>query len=231
MFSSKRRIGIAVACAAVVSMAVPGGSMAAVKVNLRVEGESRTLFERAVRANPEVLRSTLGENRGRYTCDVTGTGGPGRRAATPTSALAASGLKPGLNWYASFTDFLVESVSGEAPEGSRYWSLFVNGKSSELGGCQVALRNGDSVVWAVTDGSEPLLAFGSSGSSRSARVTVVVTDSLTGAPVEAANVGGRSTDARGRLTLLRPARGTLRVKATKPGSIRSNTVRISARRR
>ncbi|MBU6337753.1 MAG: hypothetical protein KGR19_08070, partial [Acidobacteria bacterium] len=87
MFSSKRRTGIAVACAALVSLAVPAGSMAAVKVDLRIEGSSKTLFEKAVAAGPETLRSNAGPNPGRFPCDVIENGGSGKRAATPISAL------------------------------------------------------------------------------------------------------------------------------------------------
>ncbi len=230
MFSSKRMTGVAVACATLMSLAVPVASPAAVKVNLRVEGATKTLFEKNLEAKPKELRSTIGDNRGAHPCNVASNGGSGARAATPTSALSESGLRLGLNWYSSFNDFLVESVSGEKPEGSRYWSLFVNGKSSELGGCQVGLKNRDAVVWAVTDGSEALLAMNASSNSRSSSVTVTVTDASTGAPVESATVGGRSTNAQGRAVVPRPDRGSRTMKATKSGAIRSNSVKVSARR-
>ncbi|MFM9127813.1 MAG: hypothetical protein ACKOTA_09715, partial [Solirubrobacterales bacterium] len=125
MFSSKRGIGIAVACAAVVSMAVPGGSMAAVKVDLRVEGASKTLLEKAVSASPATLRSNVGPNPGRFPCDVVENGGSGKRAATPISALAPTRLKLGLNWYPEYTGFLVDSIAGEDPADPAYWDFWV----------------------------------------------------------------------------------------------------------
>ncbi len=231
MFSSKRRTGIAVACAAVVSMAVPAGSMAAVKVDLRVEGAKKTLFDKEVSAGPAVLTSNRGADPGRYPCDVVGNGGTGKRSATPTSALGQAKLRLGLNWYPSFTDFLVEAISGEAPEGSNYWSLFVDGKSSELGGCQVGLKKGDSVVWAVTDGSQALLLLKATGKTSSRTAILKATNGATGAPVAGAQVGRLTTGADGTVEVPRPSRGSVRLKATADGFIRSNTVRVSARRR
>lgn len=235
MFSSKRRTGIAVACAALVSMAVPAGSMAAVKVDLRVEGASKTLLEKAVAASPATLRSNVGPNPGRFPCNVVDNGGSGKRAATPISALAPTRLKLGLNWYPEYTGFLVEAIRGEDPADPAYWDFWVNGKGAVeleyLGGCQLGLKKGDSVVWAVTDGSQALLVLEASGAGTAPSVKLTATNGATGAPVAGAKVGRLTTGSDGTVEVPRPARGSVRVKATADGFIRSNTVKVSARRR
>ena len=233
MFSSKRRTGIAAACAALVSMAVPAGSMAAVKVDLRVEGASRTLFDKKVRTAPAMLRANSGPVKGRYPCDVVGNGGSGPRAATPASALVSSGLAVGRRWYPDLAGFMITSVSREA-SGDLYWDYFVNGKGAAaidfLGPCQFGLRSGDSVVWALTDGSQSLLRLKASGGGSAAAVKLMATSGATGAPVAGARVGTLVTGADGAVEVPRPARGSVRVNATANGFIRSNTVRIGALR-
>lgn len=226
---------MAVACAALVSMAVPAGSMAAVTpVKLRVEGSSKTLWDRAIGALPLELRSNVGPNPGVYPCDVVQNGGTGKRAATPVSALASIPLKRGLNWYPEYTGFMVTELGTDEPTGANYWDFWVNGKGAVdleyIGGCQLGLKKGDSVVWAVTDGSHSLLILRVSGRSSSS-VTLTATNATTGAPVVGAKVGSATTGADGKATVGRPARGSVRVKATAAGFIRSNAVKVSARRR
>ena len=235
MFSSKRRTGVAVACAAIASMAVPAGAMAAVKVDLRVEGASGTLFEKAVVASPATLRSNVGPNPGRFPCNLVYNGGSGRRAATPISALAPTRLKLGLNWYPDLAGFLVASIRGELPAGKDYyWDFWVNGRGAVelefLGGCQLGLRRGDSVVWAITDGSQSLLVLKASGAPTAAAVKLTATSGATGAPVAGAKVGDLVTGADGTVEVPRPPRGSVRLKATADGFIRSNAIRVGARR-
>ena len=144
MFGSKRRIGVAVACAAAASMVVPAGSTAAAKVDVRVEGAAKTLFAGAVAADPATLRSNVGPNPGRFPCNVLDNGGSGRKGATPISALAPTRLKLGLNWYPEYTGFLVDSIGRENPADPAYWDFWVNGKGAVeleyLGGCQLGLK-------------------------------------------------------------------------------------------
>lgn len=236
MFSSKRMTGVAAACAALMSLAVPAVSPAAVKVNLRVEGAARTLFEKAVVARAQTMRSNIPPDRGTHPCNVVENGGSGGSAATPVSALVPTRLRLGLKWYAEYTGFLVDSIARENPPDPGYWDFFVNGKGAAdleyLGGCQLALKNGDSVVWTVTDGSEFLLSLKRSGSDQATGASLLVTNASTGQPVGGASVAGRLTGADGRVVVPLPARGSRpkAYKATAPGAIRSNAVRISAAR-
>lgn len=234
MFSSKQKTGVAVACAALVSMVVPAMSSAAVKVNLRVEGAAKTLFERPVVASPATMTSNAGSSKGRYPCNVVDNGGSGRRSGTPVSSLIPTGMKLGLNWYPEYTGFLVESIGRERQAGSNYWDFWVNGKGAAdleyVGGCQLALKKGDSVVWAITDGSQALLVLKASGAASAPKVTLTASNGSTGAPVAGASVGGKLTGADGRVTVDRPTRGALRLKADATGFIRSNAVLVKRRR-
>ena len=234
MFSSKRKTGIAVACAALVPIAVPAAATAAVKVKLRVEGASKTLFEREVVAKPASMRSNVGKNRGAFPCDVVSNGGSGRRAATPVSALAPTRMKLGLNWYPEFTGFMVDSIRGENPADPAYWDFWVNGKGAVeleyLGGCQLGLKKGDSVVWAVTDGSQALLVLRASGAASSPTVKLKATRGSTGAPVAGASVAGLLTGQDGTVMVRRPSRGAVYLEARADGYIDSNSVRVTARR-
>ncbi|MFM9126882.1 MAG: hypothetical protein ACKOTA_04850, partial [Solirubrobacterales bacterium] len=100
-----------------------------------------------------------------------------------------------------------------------------------LGGCQLGLKKGDSVVWAVTDGSQSLLVLEASGARTAPSVKVTATNGATGAPVAGAKVGRLTTGADGTVEVPRPVRGSVRVKATAEGVIRSNALTIGARRR
>ena len=223
------------ACAATASLAVPVVSPAATKVNLRVEGASKTLFEKTVAASPATMLSNTGPNRGRYPCDVVNNGGSGKSAATPVSSLVQTRMKLGLNWYPEYTGFLVDSIGAEDPADPAYWDFWVNGKGAVeleyLGGCQLGLKKGDSVVWAVTDGSQSLLVLEASGSGSGPTVRLAATSGATGAPVAGAKVGRLTTGADGTVEVPRPSRGSVRFKATADGFIRSNAVKVSARRR
>lgn len=229
-------IGLVAAAFAAAFLTAPGIAPATT-VNLRVEGASRTLSEGPVRAMPASLTSDIGESPGVFPCDVARNGGSGGRAANPISALASRGLDLGLNWFPEYTGFIVESISGEDPADPYYWDFFVDGKgAAELGypgGCQLALKRGSSVVWAVISGSEPLLRLRLAGSARSAKVTATVTNATTGAPVKGAQVGGPDgplTTATGRARIERPAAGSRTLKAKKAGAISSNSVVVRARR-
>lgn len=240
MSSKRTKAGAAMAAAAALAAILPAtGVASATKVNIRVEGSSRKLYEGPVNALPVVLKGNRGSYRGSYPCDVAANGGKGGKGASPVAALAATRLRLGLKWFPDLSGFMVETVSGELPPVSRglYWDFFVNGKGTEAlgypGGCQLALKRGDSVVWAVTDGSEPLLSLRASGAPGSPRVTLRVANAASGAPVAGALVGGAGgpvTGADGRATVERPARGSRRLWASRAGAIRSNTVVVKARR-
>ncbi len=224
--------------AAVFVIALSASAAAATKVNVRVEGAKATLFEGDVSVGPGRLTSNRGKDRGSHLCNVAANGGNGAPAATPTRALLAAAELPlgdrlgplGLEWYGSFNDFLVGSIGGEAPTGDNYWELSVNWQVAEVGGCGVALKNGDEVLWAVSNGSTPALRLDAPAVARKGRpFNVRVTSGATGKAVAGARVGGATTGVNGfaRLTLRSGSKRALG--ATKRGAIRSNVESIVLR--
>jgi hypothetical protein len=219
------------ALASVSVIALSASAAAATKVNVRVEGAKATLFEGDVSASAGSLLSNIGEDRSSHLCNVASNGGSGGAAATPSRALLAASELPlgdrlgpiGFEWYESFSDFLVGSIGGEAPSGDNYWELSVNWKVAEVGGCGVALKKGDQVLWAVSDGATPALRLKAPKVARKGRAfNVRVTSGATGKAVAGARVGGATTGASGlaRLTLRFGSKRALG--ATKRGAIRSN---------
>ncbi|MDP4603750.1 MAG: DUF4430 domain-containing protein [Solirubrobacteraceae bacterium] len=221
----------ALALASLLVFALSASAVAATKVNVRVEGAKATLFEGNVAVSAGKLTSNTGEDRSSHLCNVAANGGSGPPAATPTRALQAASenalgdrLAPlSFEWYASFSDFLIGSIGGEAPTGDNYWELSINWKVAELGGCAVALKKGDKVLWAVSDGTSPALRLDAPRVARKGRpFKVRVTSGATGKAVAGARVGGAMTAANGiaRLTLKSGSKRALG--ATKRGAIRSN---------
>lgn len=52
-------------------------------------------------------------------------------------------------YYASVGGIFVTSVLGVKARGNSYWSLYVNGKSSSVGICQVKLRRGEKLLFKI----------------------------------------------------------------------------------
>jgi len=226
------------ALASVFVIALSASAVAATKVNVRVEGAKATLFEGNVVVSAGKLTSNKGEDRSSHLCNVAANGGSGPAAATPTRALQAASenelgdrLSPlSFEWYASFSDFLIGSVGGEAPTGDNYWELSINWKVAELGGCGVALKDGDQVLWAVSDGATPALKLSAPSSVRKGRAFKVrVTNGATGKAIVGARVGGATTGANGVASLTLKS-GSMRVlRATQSGATRSNSESIELR--
>ena len=226
------------ALAAVFVMALSASAVAATKVNVRVEGTAATLFEGDVSASAGKLTSNIGEDRSSHLCNVAANGGGGPAAATPNRALQAASenalgdrLAPlSFEWYASFTDFLVGSVGGEAPSGDNYWELSINWKVAELGGCGIALKKGDQVLWAVSDGATPALRLSAPAAVLKGRAfNVLVTDGASGKGVAGASVGGAKTDAGGKAKLTLKSGSKRVLRATKSGATRSNSQTVALR--
>ncbi len=231
------------ALAAVLSLAIAVPAAANTKVNVRVEGAKATLFDGKVTATPGSLRANIGSDRAAHLCNAAFNKGYGSAAATPTRALLAASEAPlgdrllplGLEWFGSLNDFMLASAGAEKPSGAMYWDYWVNWKGYNQdpdmgGGCHFALKPGDQVVWAVTDGSMPLLRLSAAKTVRAgASLTAHVANAHTGAAVAGALVGGARTNAAGNVKLKLRRAGSKRLVASKRGAIRSNAVRVRIR--
>ncbi len=226
------------ALASVFVIGLSASATAGTRINLRVEGAKATLYDGSISVIGGKLTSRIGEDRGSHSCNVADNGGRGVPAVTPTRALfeaSAQTLRDRLGplrleWYESFSDFIVGSIGDEAPSGNSYWELSVNWKVAQVGGCAIALKDGDEVLWAVSDGATPSLRLLAPKTARRGRqFNVRVTDGATGKGVAGAHVGGETTGAGGiaKLTLRTGTKRLLR--ATKTGSTRSSTEAIELR--
>ena len=212
----------------VASMVICPAASAAIPVDVRIEGAARTVFEGPVASDVrQVQASSDGALR---TCDGTNNGANPTAGPTATTvaadALGLQGQSFDGTWYQGYEDYLISRLG---PESSNGWGVYRNEQRSGLGGCQVAARAGDRILWAAGTGG------GTTGVLRIALTganpyTATVTDQ-TGAPVAGAtildaNAGGALastgsvTGAAGTTTVPLGA-GYHRLKAGKAGYVRS----------
>jgi hypothetical protein len=219
-------------------IALPATAQAApVTVNLRVEGSGGTVFEGPITTDAKVVTTAAG---GSHECDGTQGGNPTGAAAggTPTTALDDAALAHGFTWdgrygVGGFDDFLVERVGSDGTVGtfgSSSWTLLVDRVAASVGGCQMRVNSGDTVLWEWAAFNEPNLELSGPAKAQAGdpvQVTVQQYDSsgnLT--PADGASVGGATTDSSGHATLTFSSAGTQHLKATQPGAIRSNAIDI-----
>jgi hypothetical protein len=126
-------------------------------------------------------------------------------------------------------------INGGAPEFSS-WGYAVNYTTAGVGGCQFQLAPGSNVLWAYNYFNlQHLLSLtGPAIANVGAPFTVHVTDGQTGEAISGASIGeltagvtttlpsSSPTDASGNATLSIAHAGTVIVKATRAGSVRSN---------
>ena len=216
---------------AIVSLLVPVSVAAAapVTVDLRIEGSAGTLFEGPVTSDAASL--TTASSGGPHPCNVgENTATPSAtRAATPTTALAASGVDWDATWSASGfgNDFLISRIGPDA-SGAAFWAVFVNDRALDVGGCQFAVAPGDDVLWAFDGfGRKILRLTGPSTATAGVPVTMTVRDGSTGLPVPGATVAGATTDSAGNASVTLTQPGTQRLKAEAPASVRSNALVVT----
>lgn len=209
----------------------PAASAVPVTVNLRVEGPTRTVFDGPVTTDAHDVTTASG---GTHRCDGTNGGAEPSPVPTATGALDDAARLAGFTIdgpYGSFgiEDFFLERVADERIDpNTGYWSLWINHVFSDKGGCQKRVLAGQDVLWAGIPFSVdvPLKLSGPAAARTGEPVELRVIDGQTGAPQAGAVVGGATTDSEGRATLAFADEGIYRLKADKPGTIRSNTIAL-----
>jgi hypothetical protein len=218
---------LAVAAAVGLLAAIPAQA-GAVKVNVRVEGKTRTLLERNV---DTFAHAVTGDGTGPHKCDGTNGGANPSPAPTVTGAFDDAAKKTGLNWQgswsSSFEDFLINTVGPDSATSSQFWGTGLNYKDTDAGGCQVQVKTGDQVLIAFDGfGKTKLELTGAHGARSKEPFALFVLDGVTGERVAGAKVGGQTTNTQGRVLLKIAKRGLYRFKATAPSSIRSNEWKV-----
>lgn len=226
---------------------------APITVNLRVEGSTETLFEGSVSAegitNPPGLKT--GSSSEAHPCDFKDNGkngGEGADAVTPTAALydaaVANKLAFNATWSSEFNDFFVTQVGNDiegGPPNYEAWGYAVNYTTANVGGCQFQLAPGSEVLWAYNYFNLKHLLNLSGPSSVEAGVpfTVHVTDGQTGEPISGASIGedvngvattipsSPATNSDGNATITLSHTGGIKLKATRPESVRSNGLTVN----
>ena len=187
-----RLAGLALATAAVSLAAASAAGAAPVTVDLRVEGSAATLFEGPVTTDFKDALATPSSG-GPHPCNVgqNSAAPTAVRAATPTTALADSGVSWDATWNTSFVDFLVSRIGADVA-GTAFWGVAVNAQFPPVGGCQVAVSPGDDVLWAFDAFVKALLALtGPAAATVGVPFAVTVRDASTGNPVAGARFSPR----------------------------------------
>jgi hypothetical protein len=212
-----------------VSLAAPATAGAVpVTVNLRVEGATQTIFEGPVITDVHQVK-TPSDTQAR-TCDGSSIGAPS--APTAIGALDDAARVGSFSWDAlwdaSFNDYypFLRIGPDTIDSSTHYLAFYLNWAFADTGGCGQHVNPGDDVVFAYEDfEASPLLRLSGPGTATTGEnVKFSVVDGLTSAPQAGVTVGGATTGTDGTATLSFAQRGIYRLKADKPGAIRSNTV-------
>jgi hypothetical protein len=213
---------------AVFAIAAPAAAADPVSVNLRVEGQSQTIFDGPVTTDGHQITTP---SAGTHPCDGTNNGAHPSPVPTATAALddgaRLNNFTWDADWFPSFNDFIVTRVAGDAATSSQFWGYAVNFAFAQVGGCQMRVHQGDEVLWIFDafNKAHVLKLTGPSTATTGAPVTVTVTDG-DGAPLSGATVGGAQTGADGKATLSFPQAGVHRLKAERADSVRSNSLAV-----
>jgi hypothetical protein len=231
-----RLTGLLVAGLLLLIAAAPAGAAGPATVTVRVEGVAGTLVPRTT-----VTTTTANVNKdGVSGHDCTGTSVAGALDRATAGAWSAT-------WSASVAGYFVTGIRGEAPAGSDYFTLWINGSASMKGICEAELQQGDDVLFYVQEcvaapapvycsnpPVQPLSlsvpATATAGEPFGVRV-VELADGGAQTPVAGATVSGGAapvtTGADGIAVVTLAASGTLR--ATKAGRARSASEAVAVR--
>ncbi len=198
---------------------------APVTVDLRIEGPTKTLYEGRVTTD---TRPFVADD-GPHACGAVPTRGAAIAAAIQQAPLAVSSSWSAALGNPSFNTIAGESVAFDAGTG-KFLGEFKNNQFASVGACDDAISEGDNVLFAYTDGAEPLLALSAPTQVKLGETaTVTVTDAGTGAPIAGATVEGATTGADGKAAVGPwTTRGLVALKASKPGTVRSNRASVCA---
>ncbi len=212
-------------------LALPAGAVAAVAasgsgrgpaVTVRVEGANKTLLL------PKVVHT----RRGWITKYGAPSGKCPARSAQGALNVATHGHWKG-KWYSSYNEYFINQIMREKPTGTDYWTLFVNNKTSSVGACDVKLRRGQTLLFAVTNGGEfpsGLSAPRTVGKDQRFSVKVKGYSSagksapLAGVTVTGNGIGSAKTNHNGVATMTATHSGVLILRTAPGGYIRTEAV-------
>jgi Domain of unknown function (DUF4430) len=196
------------------------------KVTVRVEGNTRTLLA------PTIVQT--------HTGSITQGGAPAG-ACPAASAAGALDVATHHGWsgtfFSSFNDYEIKTILGDTENGKKsYWGIWVNNAYATTGACEIKLKPGDQLLFAVDSVAHHehplgLTAAPQAKAGRSFKVKVVsysdagVAKPLAGVQVSGAGVKG-VTNRNGILTISEPHAGTVVLRAHRTGYIRAAPVSV-----
>src|SRR3954447_12563819 len=222
----KTRIGTLAVLTAALALTPAAAQAAPTKVKVRVEGATKTLFEGAVTTDAHPVDG--GDGSGPHVCDGTNGGRQRTPGPTATGALDDAAKLANLSWSGSynpsFSDFIVSKIGPDAASSTQFWGVAVQWNPLQVGGCQFKVSPGEEVLWAYDLFSKKhVLRLSGPRRVRSGKtIRLKVVDGQTNKPVKGAKVGGKKTNAGGVVKLRARHKGTKRLKASEPTSVRSN---------
>lgn len=207
------------------AFACANAAAAPVTVDLRVEGATQTMFEGPV--------TTDGHRIDGHPCDGTNGGNYPTPGPTMFGALDSSGLTWGRTWDDGFQDFFLNSIGPDsnAQDFSTSWGYFLDGRDPGRGGCQQQVANGAQVLFAYGAYGRPLLRLSSARRAAVGEAVAVLVEEIDGSsgqasPSAGAQVHGAATGADGRAAPVFGSPGSYTFKATKDGTVRSNSATV-----
>jgi hypothetical protein len=224
-----RLVAVSLVLFAVVLAAVPAFGSSVGPVSVRVEGASRTLFNRVIAVNSTTITDSSAAT---HAVDP-----------SPMAALAAAARLGGFPYVAknySGWGLYLGSVAGDVATGSAGWLYRVNGASLPFACDQAPLAAGDRVLWYYgTYDASPTVVVPASTLLRAGQILTVTAEQLdmdgVASPLAGAtvHVGSRTavSKANGTATFLMSAAGRYSVRAEKAGCIRSAVVSVKVRKR
>lgn len=218
---------------ALLALAAPAAA-SPVTVNLRIEGSAGTVFEGPVTTDAKMITTAAG---GTHECDGTNGSTSNPPGGTPTTALDDASIAHSFTWdgtYDSgFADFFVQRIASDGQVGvfgDSFWDVSANRVELSVGGCQLRVNDGDTVLFAWTKFGEKNLQLTAPAKAQAGTpVSVAVQEYGSNgalAPAAGASVGGATTDASGHATIRFPAAGVQHLKATRSDAIRSNAADV-----
>jgi hypothetical protein len=212
--------------AAVLAPSTVALAVAAPKVTVRIEGQTRTL------SGAKVVQTHVGSIRK----DKAPAG-----ACSATSGAGALNVATHGRWAGSFStsfhDYLISTILGVTEPGTpNYWGIWINNRFSQTGVCGIKLRTGDSMLFAVDSARHHEHPLGLSGPKkvqpgRPFDLKVVafsdkgVAKPLAGARIHGFGVDGK-TNKQGILQATAAGHGVLTFQADDPGFIRAASLQV-----
>ncbi|KAG6811819.1 hypothetical protein H0H92_005678 [Tricholoma furcatifolium] len=136
----------------------PGINVPSVAVRLRVVDGSQTIFDQLILTNGHNVTTASG---GTHHCDGTNNNTYPTPVPVATAALDDASKIGNFtwdgDWYPEYDDYFITQIADIPSEAaamrysSKYWSIEVNSKPIDVGGCQERVYEGDDVLFTYID--------------------------------------------------------------------------------